>query len=109
MIGKLHSSVPTNGWITADNAELQEKFNQKSFEVSHVLADHPLFRLSSLMELAERTLKSRPNDLYYDMGEIQPGQRWDAVPERSFSAVEALRQLENSNAWFIFKSAQRDP
>jgi hypothetical protein len=96
-------------WIVADDAVFREKFNRKSFEVSHHLATHPLFQLSNLLELAERTQKVRPDDLYYDMGDIQPGQRWDSVPERPFSAAEALRQLENSNAWFIFRSAQRDP
>jgi hypothetical protein len=109
MVDGLELTVPTGQWITADSAEFRERFNQKSFEVSHTLANHPLFHLSSLLELAERTLKNRPDDLYYDMGDIQPGQRWNAVPERKFSAVEALRQLENSNAWFIFRSAQRDP
>jgi hypothetical protein len=109
MVDGLELTVPTGQWITADSAEFRERFNQKSFGVSHTLANHPLFHLSSLMELAERTLKNRPDDLYYDMGDIQPGQRWNAVPERKFSAVEALRQLENSNAWFIFRSAQRDP
>ncbi len=96
-------------WIVANDSKFREKFNQQSFEVSHGLAKHPLFQLPSLLDLAERTLKDRPDDLYYDMGDIQPGQRWDTVPGRSFSAVEALRQLEESNAWFIFRSAQRDP
>lgn len=96
-------------WIAANDSRFREKFNEKSFEVSHSLAAHPLFQLPSLLELAERTLKDRPDDLYYDMGDIQPGQRWDTVPGRSFSAVEALRQLEKADAWFIFRSAQRDP
>ncbi len=96
-------------WIVANDVKFREKFNQKSFEVSHSLATHPLFQLPRLLELAERTVKDRPDDLYYDMGDIQPGQRWDTVPGRSFSAVEALRQLEESDAWFIFRSAQRDP
>src|ERR1700722_17500905 len=96
-------------WIVANDSKFREKFNQQSFEVSHSLAKHPLFQLPRLLELAERTLKDRPDGLYYDMGDIQPGQPSETVPGRSFSAVEALRQLEESNAWFIFRSAQRDP
>ena len=91
-------------WIIANDPKFREKFNQQSFEVSHSLAKHPLFQLPRLLELAERTLKDRPDDLYYDMGDIQPGQRWEYGAGRSFSAVEALRQLEQSNAWFIFRS-----
>ena len=109
MANALYSDVKTDRWIVANEAELRQKFNRESFEISHNLAAHPLFQLSSLMALAERTLKARPDDLYYDMGDIRPGQRWDTVPERAFSAVESLRQLEKSNAWFIFRSAQRDP
>jgi len=96
-------------WILADLSEVRAKFNKQSFEVSHHLSTHPLFQLPELMALAERTVKLRPDDLYYDMGNIEPGQRWDAVPNPKFSAVEALRQLSTSDAWFIFRHTQRDP
>jgi hypothetical protein len=61
------------------------------------------------LELAERTAKSRPEDLYYDMGKVRTGQRWDQIPQAQFSAVEAMQQLESSDAWFIFRHTQRDP
>ena len=96
-------------WIIADPAEFRTQFNRRSFEVSHHLASNPLFQLPSLMELAKRTLKTRSQDLYYDAGNIRVDQRWDAVPERTFSAVEAMQRIENCGAWFIFRSAQRDP
>src|SRR5260370_17917998 len=94
-------------WIIADPKAAEEKFNRRSFEVSHRLASHPLFQLPKLLELAERTAKSRPDDLYFDMGEIRPGQRWDQIPEARFSAVEAMQQLESSDAWFIFSPTHR--
>jgi hypothetical protein len=96
-------------WIVTDPTEARERFNQRSFEVSHRLSSHPLFQLPKLLELAERTAKSRPGDLYFDMGDVRPGQRWDEIPESQFSAVEAMRQLESSDAWFIFRHTQRDP
>ncbi len=96
-------------WIITDLKAAREKFDRHSFEVSHRLASHPLFQLPKLLELAERTAKSRPDDLYFDMGEIRPGQRWDQIPEARFSAVEAMQQLESSDAWFIFRHTQRDP
>lgn len=98
----------SNRWIVADPASFHEKFDRKSFELSHHLASHPLFQLPKLMELAERTLKTRPGDLYYNAGDIRVDQRWDEVPERPFSAIEAMQRIENSGAWFIFRSAQRD-
>jgi hypothetical protein len=96
-------------WIIADPEAARAKFNRQSFEVSHRLSSHPLFQLPKLLELAERTARSRPDDLYFDMGEVRPGQRWDQIPEARFSAVEAMQQLESSDAWFIFRHTQRDP
>ena len=109
------STVPTvpeatlpEKWIDADSSVFRENFEQKSFEVFHHLACHPLFQLSHLMDLAERTLRTRPSDLYYDMGDVAPGQKWKDT-NRAFSPLKALGQLENSDAWFIFRSTQRDP
>lgn len=95
-------------WIVAD-AQFRDKFNRQSFEVSHSLSAHPLFQLPALMELAERTLKIRPRDLHYDAGEVRVDQRWDEIAKSPFSAKEALQRVENCGAWFVFKSAQRDP
>jgi len=95
-------------WIEANPSELRQNFDRKSFEIGHHLAGHPLFDLPRLMELAERTLRTRPSDLYYDMGDVAPGQKWKDT-NHAFSPLKALRQLEGSSAWFIFRSAQRDP
>src|ERR1700722_4088861 len=96
-------------WITTDPKAAREMFDRQSFEVSHRLSSHPLFQLPKLLELAELTAKSRPDDLYFDMGNVRTGQRWDQIPEARFSAVEAMQQLESSDAWFIFRHTQRDP
>jgi hypothetical protein len=96
-------------WIVVDPARFREKFNRQSFEVFHSLATHPLFQLPRLLELAERTIKSRPSDIYYDAGEIRVDQRWEDCPKEDFSAKEALLRIENCGAWIIFRSAQRDP
>jgi len=101
--------IVSERWIEADPAQFREKFNRKSFELKHYLATHPLFQLPKLLELAERTLKRRPKEIYYDAGDIKIDQRWDAVPERPFSVVEAMERIETCGAWFIFRSAQNDP
>lgn len=96
-------------WIEADRDQFRQKFDRVSFEVAHHLSAHPLLQLPALMQLADRTLKRAPRELYYDMGNIQVGQRWDSVPQRQFSPQEALQRIENCGAWFIFRSAQHDP
>jgi hypothetical protein len=103
----LDTALPEK-WIDADPSEFREKFEQKCFEVSHHLTQHPLFQLPELMGLAERTLKTRPLDIYYDMGDVAPGQKWKDS-NHAFSPLDALQQLEDADAWFIFKSSQRDP
>ena len=96
-------------WIAADPGQFSANFDRKSFEVPHKLQAHPLLQLPQLMELAERTLKTRPKDLHYDAGEVRVDQRWDEIPKTRFSAKEALERVENCGAWFVFSSAQRDP
>jgi hypothetical protein len=49
--------------LITDREQFREKFNRQSFVVSHYLATHWLFQLTALMELADRTLKTRPHDL----------------------------------------------
>jgi hypothetical protein len=105
----MNRAEASDRWIGIDAGEFQKKFNQKSFELTHQLATHPLFQLPALMQLAKRTLQSRPSDLYYDAGEVRVEQRWDSMPERPFSPTEAMERIENAGAWFIFRSAQRDP
>ncbi|MDE1141924.1 hypothetical protein [Paraburkholderia tropica] len=97
-----------NTWIKSSYSAFKENFERNSFEVTHKLARHPLLQLPQLLELADRSLKTRPSDLYFDMGDVVPGQKWKDT-NREFSPLSALRQLEESNAWFIFRSAQKDP
>lgn len=96
-------------WIVANAEQFKSNFNRKSFELFHDLSAHPLFQLPQLMALADRTLKSRPGSLHYDVGDIRVDQRWDEIAASPFSAKEALDRIENCGAWFIFGSAQRDP
>jgi hypothetical protein len=54
-------------------------------------------------------LKMRPTDIHYDAGDVRVDQRWDEITKPPFSAKETLQRVENCGAWFVFKSAQRDP
>ena len=96
-------------FIVTDLDGSRLKYNRETYEVAHRLSSHPLLQLPKLLELAERTVKSRPDDVYFDMGKVRTGQRWNEVPQARFSAIEAMQQLETSDAWFIFRAVQRDP
>ena len=109
MASMIASTAETAGrWIIADSGQFRQKFNRESFEISHHLSTHPLFQLPDLMKLADRTLKDRPHDLHYDVGNVRVDQRWDEIDKSPFSPQEALQRVENCGAWFVFSSAQRD-
>jgi hypothetical protein len=94
--------------VRGRSGTVSRKFQSQKLR-GQTLATHPLFQIPKLLELAERTLKNRPKEIYYDAGEIKVDQRWDAVPDRPFSPVEAMERIETCGAWFIFRSAQNDP
>jgi hypothetical protein len=95
-------------WITTDREELSRRFDREPFEISHTLAEHPLLQVPELMQLAERTIKTRPSDIYYDAGDIKVDQRWDQMPKKQFSAVESMQRIETCGAWLLFKDVQND-
>ena len=66
-------------WITTDAEQLSSRFDREHFEITHTLAEHPLLQMPELMELAERTTKTRPDGIYYDAGDIKVDQRWDQM------------------------------
>jgi len=95
--------------IEALAAEFQERFNQKSFELTHHLADHPLFKLERLMQLTKSIRETHPKDAYYDAGDIGISTRWDQAPKGVFSIDEAIERIGSAGAWVLLKKAQYDP
>ena len=96
-------------WIKVDPALLRENFNKTSFAIGHELANHPLLQVPALVDLAERTRIQRPRDIYYNNGKIEINQKWIYNPEHPFSPAETIHRIEECSAWFVFRSAQRDP
>ena len=76
-------------WITTDRKELSGRFDREHFEISHTLAEHPLLQIPELMQLAERTIKTRPADIYYDAGDIKVDQRWARCRRSNFPPSKA--------------------
>ncbi len=89
-----------------DDRDFRNRFNRTSFELTHSLADHPLFTLPRLLELARTMI---PEDLYYDAGDIQIGQRWDQCPPCESSVGQLLDRIENAGAWIILRKVHKYP
>ena len=101
--------VSGHSHIEAPAAEFQERFNQKSFELTHHLANHPLFKLERLMQLTKSIRETHPKDAYYDAGDIGISTRWDQAPKGVFSIDEAIERIGSAGAWVLLKKAQYDP
>lgn len=95
--------------IHFDPTEFRENFDRHRFTFSHSLADHPLFKLPRLIELAKATQEQRPHELHYDSGAKDIGQRWDETPTLAESVDQTIRAIEDRQAWIILKRCERDP
>jgi hypothetical protein len=93
--------------IELDRDVFREKFNRRHFVFRHHLSDHPLFQLPRLIELARSTAATRADDLYYDAGVQDIGQRWGTAPA-AFPVDETIARIEHAGAWIVLKRADTD-
>ncbi len=85
---------------------VRSKFHREPFQLRHTLADHPLFTLPRLIELA----KSMPRDrIEYNSGKVAVGQRPEDIPQIDLPAEEVIRQIETCDAWMVIKGVEADP
>jgi hypothetical protein len=87
----------------------RDKFNRKHFTFDHDLGNYPEFSLPRLIELAKSTAETRPKDLYYDVGDVDIGQRWATIPRGSLPIDETIRRIETQGAWIVLWRAELDP
>jgi hypothetical protein len=108
MQASIETSAPLQ--FVEPNDRFRPDFNRLPFQFLHRLADHPLFALPRLLELARTTRRDRPRDLYYDAGpDIRADQRWDQMGPKPFMVEEALHRIETCGAWVTLHQAQKDP
>ena len=86
--------------VVVDREEALSKFLKKPFMLRHNLADHPLFELSNLVELA----KTMPRDrIEYASGKVAIGVAAEDVPKIDLPAEEVVKSIETANAWMVIK------
>jgi len=93
--------------LVSINAETAKtKFLKQAFTLKHGLADHPLFSLSKLVELAN----SMPGDrIEYNSGKVAIGAKPEEVPKINKSPAEVIRAIETDNAWMVIKRVESHP
>jgi hypothetical protein len=100
--------VSNGHMLELDRDVFREKFNRRHFVFKHHLSDHPLFQLPRLIELARSIAETRADDLYYDAGVQDIGQRWGTAPA-AFPVDETIKRIKHAGAWIVLKRADADP
>ena len=90
--------------ISDGDPGFRDQFNRNSFGLTHELSEHPLLALPRLLQLAQTMAKE---DVYYDAGDFQIGQRWDTRQPCDLSAAQLLERIENAGAWIILRNVHK--
>ncbi len=92
--------------VIVDQQIARENFLKRPFRLKHTLADHPLFTLPRLIELA----KSQPRDsIEYSSGKVAVGAKPEDIPKIDRPAEAVIKSIEEANAWMVIKFVERDP
>jgi hypothetical protein len=92
--------------VSIDSATAKARFLKEAFTLKHNLADHPLFTLPKLVELA----KSMPRDrIEYNSGKVAVGVKPEDVPKINKSPEDVIRSIEVDNAWMVLKRVDSHP
>ena len=75
-------------------------------KVRHNMANHPMFALDALVELAGRM---RAKDVEYNRGNLPLGIDIDDVPGNDLSIADTIRGIEENGSWMVLKFVEQDP
>ena len=92
-----------------DGAPFREDFNRKSFSYRHGLANHPLFELPRIADLAMKLWGTGKGLVTMKSGDTTVAGGWTEMPGKSMSLVKAIRELPESGAWLMLKNVFLDP
>ena len=81
-------------------------FPNRPLPVRHALADHPLFSLEKLVELAARMPK---DGMEYNSGKVGIDQKPEETPLVDLAPTEIVRRIREANAWMVLKRVERVP
>ncbi len=84
----------------------RKAFPNRPLPVRHALADHPLFSLEKLVELAARMPK---DGMEYNSGKVGIDQKPEETPLVDLAPTEIVRRIREANAWLVLKRVERVP
>ncbi len=92
--------------VTINPETARSKFLKKPFMLQHGLANHALFQLARLVELAQ----SMPRDrIEYNSGKVAVGAKPEDVPTIALAPADVVKTIETANAWMVIKNVEERP
>jgi hypothetical protein len=92
--------------VDIDPALAEARFLKQAFTLKHSLADHPLFSLPRLVQLAQSLPRDR---IEYNSGKVAVGVKPEDVPKIDRTADAVIRSIETADAWMVIKNVEADP
>ena len=99
-------SSSTSKLAGLDGREFEQKFNRSPFMIGHSLAQHPLFQLERLIQLAQFL----PADsVEYNSGNLPVSQDPNRTPRNGLTIGETIQRIEECQSWMVLKNVENDP
>lgn len=95
----------TDRLLDLDVAQFARAFGRQPFRVRHHLADHPLFQMDCLMQLA-RTLPE--HRVEYNAGDLSVDMDPTRTPRNGLSAEETIARIAECRSWLVLKNVELD-
>jgi hypothetical protein len=98
--------APMPGLLEIDGETFRASFNRAPFLIRHHLADHPLFSLQRLIELANRLPEEK---IKYNGADISIATGLYEGPRTGLSVRETIQQIEECRSWMVINNVELDP
>jgi hypothetical protein len=92
--------------LTFDEAVAADAFGKRTFPLRHALADHELFRLEALGDLADQLPPDAVEHNLGSVGALEPG---GDVPTLDQSPGEIVRGIESNGCWVVLPFLHKTP
>jgi len=92
--------------LDIDGETFRAGFNRAPFLIRHHLADHPLFSLQRLIELANRLPEEK---IKYNGSAISVTTGLYGGPRTGLTVKETIQQIEECRSWMVINNVELDP
>jgi hypothetical protein len=109
MTEEFRTATSSNGdarLLNIPEETFRANFNRTPFTIQHRLADHRLFQLEQLVELAKRL---PAGNVKYHAADLPVNHGLYDGPQNGLSTEETIRQIQECRSWMVIKWVETDP